>query len=154
MFTLPHTPIGPLWGETNAAGALTALHWGTPPQGLHAEPHPAATQLEEYFAGTRTTFTIPLAPQGTPYQQKVWKGLCTIPFGKTLTYAQLAQKVGTHARPLGGANGKNPIPILIPCHRVVAAQGLGGYSGAGGGENGLRVKSILLTHENKATPHA
>jgi len=101
-------------------------------------------QLGEYFAGTRTTFDLPLAPRGTDFQVSVWRELARIPFGTTISYAQLAQRVGnTQAmRAVGAANGRNPLPIVLPCHRVIGADGaLVGFGG------GLPVKEFLLRLE-------
>ncbi len=102
----------------------------------------AKAWLEDYFSGKPTDFTPPLAPDGTPFQQRVWAALTTIPCGQTVTYGRLAQKLGCKsARAVGGAVGKNPISILIPCHRVVGAEGLTGYAG------GLERKKALLALE-------
>jgi len=102
------------------------------------------TQLDEYFAGKRRTFELPLSPEGTPFQQTVWKRLQEIPYGQTISYAQLAKAVGNPkaCRAVGSANGKNPIPILIPCHRVIASDG-----GIGGFASGLEHKIQLLNLE-------
>ena len=104
----------------------------------------AIEQLTEYFAGKRKTFSIPLAPSGTPFQQQVWTQLQNIPYGKTISYAQLAQMVDNPkaCRAVGSANGKNPIPIIIPCHRVITSNG-----GLGGFAYGLDMKKWLLELE-------
>ena len=102
------------------------------------------TQLEEWFTGQRQTFDLPLAPEGTAFQQKVWKALQNIPYGTTCSYGNLAQAMSkpTAFRAVGSANGKNPIAIIIPCHRVVAAKGgLGGYA------YGIELKQQLLALE-------
>jgi methylated-DNA-[protein]-cysteine S-methyltransferase len=102
------------------------------------------TQLNEYFAHTRKEFTLPLQPQGTDFQQVVWQELQKIPFGKTISYMMLAKRLGNEKviRAAGTANGKNPIAIIIPCHRVIGADGsLTGYAG------GLHRKKWLLEHE-------
>lgn len=102
------------------------------------------TQLAEYFAGERRIFDIPLDPEGSEFQKKVWGVLRKIPYGETLSYAQEAKKAGkaSAARAVGSANGKNPIPIIVPCHRVVPKSGgLGGYSG------GEHRKALLLKLE-------
>jgi methylated-DNA-[protein]-cysteine S-methyltransferase len=107
----------------------------------------AATQLAEYFAGERMAFDVPLAPQGTEFQQTVWKALGDVPFGTTATYGEIARAIGqlTATRAVGAANGRNPIPIIIPCHRVIGASGeLTGYSGGGG----IETKRRLLDHES------
>ncbi|MDR3340457.1 MAG: methylated-DNA--[protein]-cysteine S-methyltransferase [Candidatus Symbiothrix sp.] len=101
-------------------------------------------QLDEYFAGKRRAFDLPLAPSGTDFQQKVWRQLQQIPYGKTISYAQLADATGNPkaCRAVGSANGKNPLAIVIPCHRVIASDGgLGGYA------YGLAVKKDLLELE-------
>lgn len=103
----------------------------------------AVTQLEEYFAGERTEFDIPMAFDGTDFQRRVWTELCRIPYGETISYGELACRVGRPRGPraVGQANGKNPIPIIVPCHRVVASDGIGGYGG------GLPMKRALLAVE-------
>lgn len=109
----------------------------------------ARAQLAEYFAGQRTTFDLPLAAKGTSFQRDVWQALRTIPHGETWSYAQLAAKVGrpTGARAVGLANSKNPLAIVVPCHRVIGADGsLTGYAG------GLPAKRWLLAHEAPAAP--
>ena len=101
-------------------------------------------QLEQYFAGNRTTFDIPLDLEGTEFQQQAWRALCRIPYGKTISYGQQAKNIKKPKafRAVGSANGKNPIPIIVPCHRVVAGDGaLGGYS------LGLKMKKQLLALE-------
>ena len=102
-------------------------------------------QLEEYFSGARTSFDLELAPVGTAFQQRVWKGLTEIPFGEAWGYGQLATHIGKPraARAVGQANGRNPIPVIIPCHRVIAAdRSIGGFS------SGLPIKRQLLTLEH------
>ena len=104
----------------------------------------AAAELEAYFAGQLRTFTVPLAPAGTEFQHRVWAALREIPFGKTATYGEIAARVGNPraSRAVGQANNRNPIPILIPCHRVIGASGqFTGYAG------GLAVKQKLLALE-------
>ena len=104
----------------------------------------AKRQLEEYFAGLRASFSLPLNPQGTAFQKKVWQQLEAIPYGQTRTYGQIAAAVGqpTASRAVGGANHNNPIAIVIPCHRVIGANGkLTGYAG------GLDIKEKLLRLE-------
>lgn len=105
------------------------------------------TQLSEYFAGTRERFDIPTATSGTPFQQKVWRALSTIPYGDTLTYQELGKRagVGIAPRAVGGAVGRNPIAIVIPCHRVLGSTGtITGYSGG----EGIVTKEHLLRLEN------
>ncbi len=103
-------------------------------------------QFQAYFRDPRAPFTVPLAVTGTAFRQQVWTALQTIPVGTVLTYGELAQQLGTAARAIGGACRANPIPILIPCHRVVAQHGLGGYAGAVTGDP-LAIKRWLLQHE-------
>lgn len=106
----------------------------------------AAVELMQYLNGTRTSFTVPLAPEGTPFQQSVWEALRTIPYGETRTYAEIAAQIGNPKafRAVGMANNRNPIAIMIPCHRVVGSGGkLVGYAG------GLKLKERLLALEQK-----
>ncbi len=118
----------------------------SPSQKLLAE---AIRQLEAYFEGTLRDFTLPLAPAGTAFQQRVWHEMAKIPFGETMTYGQLADKSDSVARAVGGACGANPIPIIIPCHRVLGGGGkLGGFSGGLGPDS----KRALLEHEGVLTP--
>lgn len=135
-----HTPLDAIT-LTEEDGAIVALDWGW---GRDQDPTPlllrARDQLQQYFDGDRHAFDLPLAPHGTPYRQKVWNALTRIPFGETRTYTQIAAQAGGSNRSVGGANGANPIPIIIPCHRVVAMNGPGGYSGG----NGLETKRRLL----------
>lgn len=143
------SPIGPLRLVGNGDGLTQLLIAGQPaPEGAVEGETPlllrAAQELEEYFAGKRKTFTVPLLPRGTEFQQKVWAALRTIPYGQTVCYRDIAEMIGRPAalRAVGGANGRNPIPIIIPCHRVIAADGsLGGYS------LGLDLKRKLLELE-------
>jgi methylated-DNA-[protein]-cysteine S-methyltransferase len=140
------TPIGDLTISAED-GAIVALDWG---RGRDQEDTPllreAAAQLQDYFDGLRTGFDLPLAPQGSPFQQRVWQALREIPAGETRSYGDLARLLGSSARAVGQANGRNPIPIIIPCHRVVAAGGrLGGYSGG----DGASTKRILLGIEQR-----
>lgn len=104
----------------------------------------ARKELEEYFQGNRKTFDLPLSLKGTPFQKKVWQVLMTIPYGKTMTYKQVAEAIGNPkaCRAVGMANNKNPIPIVVPCHRVIGSNGkLVGYAG------GLHMKEKLLEME-------
>lgn len=106
----------------------------------------AADQLAEYFAGRRKEFDLPLNPEGTDFQRKIWNALQKIPFGETRSYKQLAEMAGSGkaCRAVGGANNKNPLPVFIPCHRVIGADGsLVGYGG------GLKIKQFLLELEKK-----
>ena len=106
----------------------------------------AIRQLRDYFAGKREDFDLALAPRGTPFQQKVWKELCRIPYGETISYGELARRIKNPkaSRAVGLANGSNPIPIIIPCHRVIGSNGkLTGYGG------GLPIKEKLLALEQR-----
>ena len=108
---------------------------------------PVRRQLDEYFAGTRREFELPLRPRGTPFQLRVWRALCGIGYGETISYAELAARIGNPAarRAVGAANGRNPLPIVIPCHRVIGRDGsLVGFGG------GLEVKRALLALEGAA----
>lgn len=107
---------------------------------------PAVDQLEEYFAGRRTRFDLPLAPRGTAFQKAVWAALRRIPFGQTASYGDVARAIGkpTASRAIGGANHRNPLAIVIPCHRVIGADG--GMTGYGGG---LDRKRLLLALESR-----
>lgn len=114
-------------------------------------PGDAATQVQSYFAGERFVFDVPLAPEGTPFQQSVWQALLTIPYGETCSYADIATTLNKPkaVRAVGAANGRNPIPIIIPCHRVIGSNGrLTGYAG------GLDTKSYLLQLEQAHRPAA
>lgn len=144
-----HSPIGDLT-LSEEDGRLVALDWGW---GCQQEPTPllesAKAQLEEYFDGRRQHFDLPLAPHGTAFQQRVWQALEEIPFGETRRYSQLAAALGSAPRAVGTACGRNPLPILIPCHRVVAiGGGLGGYSGM----DGIETKRRLLVLEGVLLP--
>jgi methylated-DNA-[protein]-cysteine S-methyltransferase len=148
--TLYDTIDSPL-GELLLAGdgrALSVLHMdGAPKAGWRRDPgalKEAAGQLRAYFAGELRDFDLPLAPQGTAFQQRVWSALREIPYGRTVSYSELAASVGRPdaARAVGAANGRNPIAVIIPCHRVVGAAGaLTGYGG------GLGRKRLLLDLE-------
>lgn len=147
-------PPGRIMIAENGA-ALTHLYFSREP-GLNgavsqetALLKEAAGQLEQYFAGERKTFDLPLAPEGTAFQLKVWRALQEIPYGRTRSYGEIAQAVGNKkaARAVGAANNKNPISIIIPCHRVIGADGkLVGYGG------GLERKAYLLALEKRHTP--
>ena len=155
--TLP-SPIGTLTIVANADG-IVAIDWEgeTAHQAVvgdgeivdvAADEHPVLTvavrQLGEYFDGSRTAFDIPLAPAGTPFQHQAWEALVRIPFGETVSYGEQADMLGDRnkARAVGAANGRNPIPIVVPCHRVVGSNGqLTGFAG------GLDAKAWLLDHE-------
>jgi len=138
-----HTPLGDLT-VSEEDGAIVAVDWGWGrDQAETALLVLAREQLQAYFDRQRVAFDLPLAPHGTQYRRRVWAALCAIPAGQTRTYAEIAGIAGGSARSVGQANGSNPIPVLIPCHRVVASGGLGGYSGGGG----LDTKRLLLKLE-------
>ncbi len=156
------TVIGPLGLEADG-DALVGVHFHAPrtanreprtanrePRTAHREPRTASVlaearrELEAYFAGRLKVFSVPLAPRGTPFQQGVWSELVKIPYGETRSYRELAESIGQPAavRAVGAANGRNPIPILIPCHRVIGSNGkLVGFGG------GLDTKRRLLSLE-------
>lgn len=145
---MPHlslqTPLGALT-VFEEEGAVVAVEWGSGAPAQAAETpllRAARAQLQDYFDGARTVFELPLAPRGTAFQRRVWDALCRIPPGETRSYAEIGRAVGCRAaRAIGQANGANPIPILIPCHRVVGADGsLGGYSG---GEGAVTKRYLL-----------
>ena len=140
------SPVGPLW-LCSDADAVTGLHF-TRQDGLAGAELPlhqaAAEQLEAYFAGKRTAFSLPLRPAGTAFQLSVWQALTEIPYGETRSYGEIAAAVGNPkaARAVGMANNRNPISILIPCHRVIGSTGkMVGYGG------GLEKKLFLLELE-------
>ena len=142
------TPIGPLHAAFDEEGRLTELGFREPAHDPPpAPPNPdLESQLREYFSGRRTTFDFPLAPKGTPFQLAVWSALLEIPYGDTTTYAELARRIGrpNAVRAVGAANGANPIPVIIPCHRVIGSNGtLTGYGG------GIERKQWLLALEGR-----
>jgi methylated-DNA-[protein]-cysteine S-methyltransferase len=109
----------------------------------------AFRQLDAYFAGDLTRFDLPLRLAGTAFQNKVWAALCDIPFGETMSYGALASRIGkpTASRAVGGANGANPLPIVVPCHRVIGSdKSLTGFGG------GIEIKKFLLAHEERGSP--
>lgn len=137
------SPVGMLT-LTEKEGAIVSIGWGET-AGANGSPLLAETarQIEAYFAGELADFDLPLKPAGSAFEQRVWAAMQRIPFGKTQCYGELAAAIGSAARAVGGACGRNPIPIVIPCHRVLAKAGLGGYSGRGG----LATKQTLLSLE-------
>jgi methylated-DNA-[protein]-cysteine S-methyltransferase len=153
-YTIVDSPIGPLTLMA-CDGILAGVHmheqrhrpapsaFGRREDALFTE---ATRQLEEYFAGRRTVFDVPRTMVGTPFQRLVWDALCDIPYGETVSYGQLADRIGqpTASRAVGLANGRNPISIIVPCHRVIGANGsLTGYGG------GLARKQHLLAFEQR-----
>jgi methylated-DNA-[protein]-cysteine S-methyltransferase len=143
--TIINSPIGPLT-LTERDGALVRLSFGA--HGPCDPPTPllrrATGQLNEYFAGTRQEFDVPLDPHGSSFQLSAWRGLTTIPFAETVSYGEQARRLGHDgkARAIGAANGSNPLPVIVPCHRVIGADG--SLTGFGGG---LETKAWLLHHE-------
>ena len=157
------TPAGPLAFAVNEDGALLRAHFEESANDSNIEDELLADgydefvqdstrtarlrqEISEYYSGERREFTVKLAASGTPWQMKVWEALRRIPFGETRSYAQVADMIGRPgaARAVGGANGCNRVPLVVPCHRVIAADGsLGGFSG------GLHLKEKLLEHEQR-----
>lgn len=151
-FTQIESPVGALLLVADDAGLreIQFVNGRKPPRldsswrELAAPFREVVRQLRAYFAGKQTDFDLTLAPEGTPFQQSVWKELCDIPYGETISYGELARRIGNPAacRAVGLANGTNPIPIIIPCHRVIGSNGkLTGYGG------GLPIKEKLLALE-------
>ena len=152
-FTILESPVGKLLLTGNGKD-LTGLdfqegsHPVTPQKGWIDDEKPFAkviAQLETYFAGDLKQFDLPLAPRGTDFQMSVWKALRSIPYGETISYGELAERIGNPkaVRAVGGANGKNPIAIIVPCHRVIGSDGT--LTGFGGG---LPIKEALLKLES------
>ena len=146
------TPIGAL-GLLATEGGLAGVRWSA--QGLRddrgfAVLDDAAAQLEAYFAGELTEFDLPLDLGGTEFQRHCWLALATIPYGQTVSYGEQSRRIGLgpdSARAVGAANGQNPLPLVLPCHRVIGADG--SLTGFGGG---LHVKRFLLEHEGALLP--
>ncbi len=141
------TPLGiaKIIGDENGISAISIVDEGEISAIIPTVLQDAILQLQDYFNGKRTNFTFKLNPSGTEFQQKVWQALVEIPFGKTMSYLDLSKKIGDvkAIRAVASANGKNPIWIVVPCHRVIGSDGsLTGYAG------GLWRKKWLLEHEN------
>jgi methylated-DNA-[protein]-cysteine S-methyltransferase len=138
-----HSQVGDLT-VSEEDGCIVAIDWGW---GRDQAATPvllrARDQLQAYFDGELTRFDLPLAPAGSAYRQRVWAALRAIPHGQTRSYVDITRVAGGSPRSVGGASGANPIPIVIPCHRVLATNGLGGYSGG----DGLATKRFLLSLE-------
>lgn len=158
-YTITDSPVGRILLAGNAAGLShidlragsnsiePAVDW------IEDESHftEAIGQLQAYFAGTLKRFELPLAAEGTPFQNEVWRALLDIPYGETLSYGELAERLGKPgaARAVGLANGRNPLPIVVPCHRVIGSDGsLTGYGG------GIDIKRALLDHERRNSASA
>ncbi len=140
------SPVGPLVAELDDAGNLVALGRAKVELPGRARSHPTIELLEaelgRYWAGEPITFTVPVAPKATPFEAKVWAELQRIPWGHSVSYGALAERIGSNARAVGQANGRNPVAIVIPCHRVLGKDGsLVGYAG------GLDMKRALLRVE-------
>jgi methylated-DNA-[protein]-cysteine S-methyltransferase len=139
------SPLGPLT-LVEKDGALVALIFG----GRGRRPvtpllRKAKRELDEYFARRRDSFDLPLAPEDTPFQVALWRALEEIPYGEVRTYGELARKLKSVPRAVGGGCGRNPLPIIIPCHRVVGDHSLGGYSGGKGRETKERLLALERT---------
>ncbi|TMK68899.1 MAG: methylated-DNA--[protein]-cysteine S-methyltransferase [Actinobacteria bacterium] len=146
------SPIGPLGLIASEAGLRAVLFDGRSmrPEGSSHVLVEAARQLEAYFDGDLVTFDVPLELHGTEFQRRCWLALASIPYGQTVSYGEQARRLGLGpeaARPVGAANGQNPLPIVLPCHRVIGANG--SLTGFGGG---LDVKRFLLEHEGALLP--
>lgn len=132
---------------TEEAGAITRLSWGAARDQHRSDLLDAATrQLASFDTGALTEFTLPLRVGGSGFLRAVCDAICAIPFGETRTYGEIAKDLNAPAQAVGQACGQNPIPVIIPCHRVMGAKGLTGYSGAGG----IETKIALLRHEGAA----
>ena len=150
------TPLGRMLLVTNERGLCGAHFIGQKyfpniDPSWKREKSRAGRELEEYFAGKRTAFTVPLAAEGTPFQRAIWKEISRVRFGETITYAELARRAGfpNCARAAGAATGRNPIGVIVPCHRIVGTNGsLTGYAG------GLEKKKALLALEGRAARSA
>ena len=145
--TFINTPLGisKIVGDADGISAISILSEGEVSKKIPKELKECITQLQEYFDGQRNDFTFKLNPQGTDFQQKVWQELLNIPFGKTMSYLDLSKKLGDvkAIRAVASANGRNPLWIVVPCHRVIGTDGsLTGYAG------GLWRKKWLLEHES------
>ncbi len=139
------TPTGPVI-LTEEDSAIVGCEWGRGGTETSAVLARAARQLNEYFKEERKAFDLPLQVNGSEFQQRVCEAMLAIPFGQTRTYGEIAADLGVPAQAVGQGCGGNPIPILIPCHRVLGANGLGGFSGRGG----VETKVLLLRHEKAA----
>ncbi|NRB19590.1 MAG: methylated-DNA--[protein]-cysteine S-methyltransferase [Rhodobacteraceae bacterium] len=139
------TPVGML-SVHEREGAIVRLDWAAEGGAQTALLDAALDQLRAYFAGELQDFDLPLQVDGADFQRAVCAAMSAIPFGETRSYGDIARDLGGAAQPVGNACGANPIPVIIPCHRVLAANGLGGFSGAGG----VETKVALLRHEGAA----
>jgi methylated-DNA-[protein]-cysteine S-methyltransferase len=149
--TVVDTPIGPL-GLIASETGLRALRFDSnvKPQGTSSVLDEAVRQLDAYFDGDLVTFDLPLELLGTTFDTRCWRALASIPYGQTVSYGEQARRLGLGreaARAVGAANGRNPLPIVLPCHRVIGADG--SLTGFGGG---IHVKRFLLEHEGALLP--
>ncbi|MEE9375706.1 MAG: methylated-DNA--[protein]-cysteine S-methyltransferase [Rhizobiaceae bacterium] len=136
------SPFGQLC-LTEMDGAIIALDWnGTHTPSTNPLLEEAAQQLTAYFKGSLKNFELPLKPKGDQFQQSVCKAMLAIPYGETTTYGEIAKSLNSYGQPVGNACGANTIPIIIPCHRVLSANGLGGYSGQGGVERKIDLLKL------------
>ena len=136
------SPFGPL-SVSERDGAIVAIDWQAPQQEQETPLlRRASEQLAAYFAGELKQFDLPLQPKGDAFQQAVCQAMLDIPYGETTTYGAIADKLDTYGQPVGNACGANSIPIIIPCHRVLAVNGLGGYSGEGGVERKIELLKL------------
>ncbi len=145
------TPFGPAWAAIDATGNLQAFGFGDDNGRARGSSEVVATQIREYCEGRRTDFDLPLNPAGTTFQKQVWAELCRIPHGTTLSYAQLAERLGRPkaSRAVGRANATNPIALVVPCHRVIGSDGsLTGYA------YGTPLKKQLLDWEKSHAKQA
>lgn len=146
-------PFGRL-GIRTADGFVVRIEYLPPGEDLIAPTdeltRETSRQLERYLKDPRFRFDLPIRPEGTPFRHRVWEALMRIPMGEVLTYGQLAAQLDTSARPIGGACGANPVPPVVPCHRVVSSSGLGGFMGRTDGHP-MAVKRWLLAHEGVAS---
>lgn len=140
-----HSPLGPI-SVTESGGMITALHWQAGPEPESPLLAEAVAQLIAYFEGRLTVFDLPL-DFGSGFAEKVRRAMVAIPYGQTRQYGDLAREIGAPAQAIGQACGANPVPVLIPCHRILAAKGLGGFSAKGGVES----KVFLLRLERAAS---
>lgn len=140
------TPVGAL-SVTERDDAIVRLDWSAEATGKSELLDRALDQLRAYFAGELTEFDLPLQVDGSEFQRTVCAAMLAIPFGETRTYGDIARDLGAPPQPVGNACGGNPIPVIIPCHRVLSATGLGGFSGQGG----IETKVALLKHEGAAS---
>ena len=139
-------PFGNLTLVFDSNQNLIELHLhGQPEYAPYPLPEYWQNLLDQYFPGSLKSFQQLISTQGTPYQQKVWQAIANIPAGQVLTYQDIARQIGSHPRAVGQACGKNPLALVVPCHRVVAKNGLGGFSS--GQDNALNIKRWLLIHE-------